>query len=119
MTTTQPTGEEYEPWEEKLPKRAQQKLALLRQQLADERRTSAALRGDIEETDTLIRYYDIKPDQLLEPGSNISFLPDLARPNTVISCKMDDGQLFVHGEGRGDLIIRPRSSNGVNIEMGN
>jgi hypothetical protein len=114
-TTRQPTTEDHEDREDALPKWAQDKLNLLRQQLADERKTSAALRGDIGETDTLIRYYDIRPDWLLPPRSEISFVPDLAHPHREITCKMRDGQLEIHGERA--LVIRPRHNNGVSLEL--
>ncbi|MDQ1041534.1 hypothetical protein QFZ75_008036 [Streptomyces sp. V3I8] len=110
-----PTGEEREPREDKLPDWVQRKLALLRQRLADERRTSAALRGGIEETDTFIGHYDIRPDQLLEPGSDITFVPDLARPNQTINCKIAEGRLIVHATNT--LVIRPTYNNGLTLGL--
>lgn len=109
------TTEESEPREDALPKWVRDKLAQLRRQLADERKASANLRGDIEETDTLIRHYDIRPDQLLPPRSEISFVPDLAHPHREITCKMRDGLLEVYGERA--LVIRPRSNNGFSIGL--
>ncbi|MCX4799611.1 hypothetical protein OG497_37790 [Streptomyces sp. NBC_01242] len=115
MTSTGQPDEERDSREDKLPKWAQDQLDLLRRRLADERTANARLRGDVGETDTLIRHYEMRPDQLLAPGSEVSFVPDLARPHREIACKMRNGQLMVHGET--GLIIKPRMNNDVIIEL--
>ncbi|MFI0967122.1 hypothetical protein ACH4S8_37910 [Streptomyces sp. NPDC021080] len=107
--------EEYEPREDKLPEWAQRKLGLLRQLLADERKASAALRGDIEHTDTLIRHHEIRPDHLLPAGSEITFVPDLSFPHRAIDCKLRDGWLEIYGERA--IVVRPRQNNGLSVGL--
>jgi hypothetical protein len=115
MTVKPPIAEEYEPREDRLPEWVRRKLGLLRQRITEERKASAALRGDVGETDTLIRYYDIRPDHPLPSRSEISFVPDLARPHQEIACKLRDGELKVHGTK--GLILRPISNNGLIIKL--
>ncbi|MFD8648676.1 DUF7239 family protein [Streptomyces mirabilis] len=113
--TSQGSTEDVEPREDALPKWVRDKLQLMRVNLADERKRNAELRGDVGETDTLIRYYEGRPDTLLPPRSEVSFLPDLAYPHREITCRMRDGQLLVHGE-RG-LIVMPRMSNDITVQL--
>jgi hypothetical protein len=108
------SDEEREEREDGVPKWVQSKLDLLRRRLADERKHSAGLRGDVGETDILIRHYD-RPDHLLPRRSEISFLPDPARPDYAIECTMRDGELRIHGST--GLIIKPRMSNDAVIEL--
>lgn len=98
------------------PKWVRETLDLLRRRLADERTVTANLRGDITETDTLIRNYD-RPDHLLPRRAEIAFLPDPARPDHAIECAMRDGALRVHGSK--GLILKPRMSNDAIIELEN
>jgi hypothetical protein len=106
--------EDREDREDALPKWVRTKFELLRRRLSDERKANAALRGDVGETDTLIRDYS-RPDRLLPRRAEITFLPDPARPDRAIECALRDGALRVYGSK--GLVIKPCVSNEVTIEL--
>lgn len=107
--------EEREEREDALPKWVQKKLDLYRRRLSDERKLNAELSGDVEDTDTLIRWYGIRPDMPLPRRAQVSFLPDPSRPDREIECTMRDGVLHVHGSG--SLIVKPRATNDFIAEL--
>jgi hypothetical protein len=109
------SDEDREDREDALPKWAQLKLDLYRRRLTDERKINAELSGDVEESDTLIRWHGIRADHLLPRRAEITFLPDLTRPDHAIDCTMRDGVLRVHGSRT--LVIKPSVTNALTIEL--
>lgn len=105
-----------DPREARLPKWAQDELAILRRDLESVKRYADELRGHRGESDTYVQNY-LHGDYALPARSRIAFhlLPDDGRVRRSIKVHVEDGVLNVQGD---DMIdIRPQASNSLTIKF--